>query len=80
MWSLLHCPPKICKRAEEDPMPIKKRFKRSIRRFTDDVLPKELCNSIRKTAKKTNKEITRRVFASGRRFGKWYPPTASDVV
>lgn len=61
-------------------MPIKKRFKRSIRRFTDDVLPKELRNSIRETAKKTNKEITKKVFASGRRFGRWNPSTESDAV
>jgi len=75
MWSPLTSVSKLCKRVEEDPMPIKKRFKRSIRRFTDDILPKELSLSIRETAKKTNKEISRKVFASGRRFGRWIPTT-----
>jgi hypothetical protein len=66
--------------AEEEPMPTKRRLKRSIRRFTDDVLPRELRNSIRETAKRTNKEITSKVFASSRRSGRWATVTESDVV
>ena len=48
-------------------MVFKRRYKNKIRRFTDDVLSKELRLSIREMAKNVSREITKKVIAAAKR-------------
>lgn len=54
-----------------------RKSQKKIRRFTDDVLPKELKNSIRRMAKDVTQEVVRKVLAQENHRSRFTDPSAS---